>query len=108
MAGIHRFLHAFFGAEFGAAGRIQHCAAAVDDIRDTAQIHLHEIPVNQAVVSTVYAVHLHAFAQSRTHDGTHSRIHTRSVSAAGQNRELLDRHRYLSPYFPRQSDGRFP
>lgn len=44
----------------GLRGGVQHGAAAVDDIRDAAQIHLHQIPVDQAVVPPVDAENLHA------------------------------------------------
>ena len=100
-AGSHRFLHPLFGAELGATGGIQHGAAPMDDVRHAAQIHLHKVPVDQAVVPTVHAIHLHTLAQSGTDNGPHGGIHARSVPAAGQYREFFDRHRYLSPYFPR-------
>ena len=85
-------LHALLRAEFRAAGRIQHGTAAVDDIRNTAQIHGLDIPIDQAVISTVNAKRLHALAQGRAHHGTNGGIHAGGIPSAGQNCNFTYRH----------------
>jgi hypothetical protein len=92
LAGRDSLPLAFFRSEFLAAGSIQNGAAAVDDVADALFVQLDDITINKAVVASANTVALHAVEHGCTHDGTDTGIHTRRVTAAGQDTDSFNAH----------------
>jgi len=84
LAGVDAFEHAGFLFEFRAACGKEQSAAALNDRRDRACIHLNDIAVEQAVIASANADDLHTFIESRSCDRTDCGIHARGVAAACQ------------------------
>ena len=79
-----------FSLELQAAGSIQDGTTCRDDVRDTAQVHLKALAVQQAVVATLNADHTETLVQAGTNHGANRGVHARSVTATGQNANRLD------------------
>ena len=78
------------GAEFLAAGCIEHRAAPVDDMRDGQRVHPLDIPVDQAAPAPPDADALEPPVHAGADDSANCRIHPRRVAAAGQNADPFD------------------
>ena len=81
---------AFVGLELKAARGVKDGAAAVDDLRNAAHVHLVHFAVDQAVVAALDAHHPVAFGDAGAHDGAHGGVHAGGVAAAGQHADGLD------------------
>ena len=62
----------------------------MDDLGNTAQIHLVGLAVQQAVEAALDADHPHAVAKGGTHNGAHRSVHARRIAAAGKYANRLD------------------
>ena len=62
----------------------------LDDVADAAQIHLKGVAGEQAAVAAADAQHTHTLVDGRTDNRPHSRVHARSVAAAGQHTNRFD------------------
>ena len=92
---------AFLRLELQAARGIQNRTAAVDDLRYAADVHFINFAVDQAVVTTLDAHHAVALADACTNNGTHSSVHARCVTAAGEHTDRFDflSHKASPSYF---------
>src|SRR5699024_2975423 len=80
----------FLRLELKAACRIQNRTAAVNNLRNAADIHLITFAVDQTIISALNAHHAVAFPDTRTDDCTYSGIHAGRVTATGQNTDCFD------------------
>ena len=76
----------FCRLELKAAGGIQNRAAAVDDLRHAAHVHLVNFAVDQTVVTALDAHHAVALADTGANNGSDGCVH----AAAGQNTDRFD------------------
>ena len=76
--------------ELQTTGRIQNRAAAVNNFRHAANVHLIAFAVDQAIVTALNAHHAISLTDTRTHNGANCRIHAGRVTATGQNTDCFD------------------
>jgi len=79
---IDRLIDALLRFKLRAAGRVEHGAAAVNNIGNAAEIHLKHIPADQSAVTAAYAKHPEAILTARTYNRTDCSIHAWRVAAA--------------------------
>ena len=95
LAGRHSFALTFLGHEFLAAGGVQYRAAAVDDMGNIFFIKANDITGDQTVVATPDAVTFDTVVQGSADYRTNTRVHSRSVTAAGKHTDSFNLHTYV-------------
>ena len=99
LAGGGSPLLACLGAEFVAAGGVEDGAASIDDMGDGAGVHTDDIAVDKAVVAAADADALDAAVQAVADYGADGGVHTRGVTAAGEDANAF--HRMVHGQTPR-------
>ena len=89
-ADFRRLALAFLRHHLHAARRIEDGAAAVDDVRDAARIHVDKLLIEQTGVTSHNALYLHAVVQRGANHRADCRIHTGGIAAARQNTNGLN------------------
>ena len=84
-AAVGRLLLPLKRLEFKAARSVQHRAAAMDDLRNTADIHFLDITIDQAIITAINPHHLDAVIECCAGYRANRGIHSGGVTPTGQN-----------------------
>ena len=76
-------LLAFVCLKLHAAGRTENRSAPLDNIRHTASLQIHNFLIQKSLITLFNSFYTYSFGKRLPHYGTDSRIHPRSVAAAG-------------------------